>query len=61
LRYELEIRQENHGEIISKKISELKNLIQNNLINLKNDLDRYFGDHLRNIVQQQVTLRLRKL
>ena len=61
LRYELEIRQENHGEIISKKISELKNLIQKNLINLKNDLDRYFGDHLRNIVQQQVTLRLREL
>jgi hypothetical protein len=28
---------------------------------LKNDLDRYFGDHLRNIVQQQVTLRLREL
>lgn len=60
LRYELEIRQENHGEIISKKISELKNLIQENLLNLKNDLDS-FGDSLRNMVQQQVALRLREL
>lgn len=61
LRYEIKISQINQNEIIDKKISELKNLIKENLLNLKRDLDRYFGDHLKELVQQQISSRIKEL
>ncbi len=61
LRYEVEINHPNPNDLINQKVGEIKKLLKGNLLNLKSDLDRYFGNNLKELVIKQVSARILEL
>jgi len=59
--YEVEINHPNPNDLINQKVGEIKKLLKENLLNLKRDIDGYFGNNLKELVIKQVSARILEL